>query len=278
MRVLAPRGTNFVEITARMHKKEGKNRMATVAKSVALGIDIGGTGIKGAPVDTRTGKLLDERFRVETPKGAKVAEVCRAAAEVVKHFKWKGPIGCTLPSVVQRGVVRTAANISEKWIGVNGARVLTQALKNRVVLLNDADAAGIAEMRFGAGKGEDGLVAVVTLGTGIGTAIFCGGKLIPNSELGHLIIDGKDAEELASNRVREEEDLSWKDWAKQVERYLQYLESLLWPEVILIGGGVSKQASKFIPRISVRAKLLPAKLLNSAGIIGAAMIATNKDL
>lgn len=238
---------------------------------IVLGIDIGGTGIKGSLVDTGRGKLIEERHRIDTPKGGKVEDIAASVAEIVKHFSWKGRIGCTLPAVVQSGVVRTAANISKKWIGVNGITLLSKVTKCPVTLLNDADAAGIAEMKFGAGKGRSGVVLLVTLGTGIGTALFIDGRLVPNTELGHLIIRDKDAEEFASNRVREEHDLSWKKWAKNVDTYLDYIESLIWPNCIIIGGGVSKSADKFIPRMSINAKVLPAKLLNDAGIVGAAL-------
>lgn len=242
-------------------------------KGIVLGIDIGGTGIKGAPVDTRTGKLLAERHRIETPKGASVKDITAAVKAIADHFSWKGRIGCTIPGVVQRGVVRTAANISKEWIGTNGVSALKRATKCSCALLNDADAAGLAEAKFGAGKNNTGLVAVVTLGTGIGTALVNNGSLIPNSELGHLILNGKDAEEIASNRVREENDLEWDEWAKGVESYLQYFESLIWPDLYIIGGGVSKKSEKFLPKIKTRAKLTPAKLKNDAGIIGAALYA-----
>lgn len=242
-------------------------------KGVVLGIDIGGTGIKGAPVDIKTGKLLAERMRVETPKGAGVREIISAVKAIVAHFSWEGRIGCTIPGVVQRGVVRTAANISKEWINTNGAAALHRATKCKCSLLNDADAAGLAEARFGAGKKNSGLVAVVTLGTGIGTALVSQGCVVPNSELGHLIIDGKDAEEIASNRAREEGGLEWDDWAKGVEKYLRYFDSLIWPDLIIIGGGVSKKAEKFLPKITTRVKVVPAKLKNDAGIIGAAVYA-----
>lgn len=236
-----------------------------------LGIDIGGTGIKGAPVDTLRGKLLAERFRVDTPRPANPKSVAASVNEVVKHFKWKGPIGITLPAVVKNGQVYTAANIDKGWIGLDGQGFLSKAIKLPVVLLNDADAAGIAEMKFGAGKNKDGLVVIVTLGTGIGTALFYNGHLVPNSELGHIEVDGRDAERRASNRVREEKELGWKEWGKNVNRYLTTLEALLWPTMFLIGGGVSKKADKFLPHLKLDAPVQPAQLLNDAGIIGAAL-------
>lgn len=241
-----------------------------------LGIDIGGTGVKGAPVNVATGEFAAERFRVETPRPATPEAVADAARQIAQHFQWKGPIGCTLPSVVKRGVVMTAANIDPSWIGIDGEQLFTRTLKNPVVLMNDADAAGIAEMTFGAGRGEEGLVAVVTLGTGIGTALFNQRVLVPNSELGHLEINGKDAERTASNRVRELKELSWKKWSKNVTKYLSSLESLLWPDLFIIGGGVSKKGDKFIPRLDVRAPVVAAQLQNDAGIVGAAMAAYNK--
>jgi polyphosphate glucokinase len=241
-----------------------------------LGIDVGGTGIKGAPVDAGTGKLLAERFRVDTPKPATPRAIAQSIQKLILHFAWKGPIGITLPAVVQKGVVCSAANIDRGWIGLNAEQFLGKLLKQPVVVLNDADAAGLAEATFGAGKGVKGLVMLVTLGTGIGSALVFDGKLIPNSELGHLIIRGKDAEHRASNRVREERDLSWKKWSKRVGEYLVSIENLLWPELIVIGGGVSKDAKKFLPRIDTRTKLVAAKLLNEAGIIGAALKASGR--
>lgn len=240
-----------------------------------LGIDIGGTGIKGAPVDIEKGILIHERFRVETPRQANPARVAACVKQVVAHFKWKGPVGITLPSVVREGRVLTAANIDKSWIGLEGERFFSKCLKLPVTLLNDADAAGIAEMKFGAGRRKSGLVMIVTLGTGIGTALFYNGHLVPNSELGHLETDGMDAELFASNRIREENDLSWKKWSKQVNRYLTTLQSLLWPDLFIIGGGVSKKAEKFIPRLKLQVPVVPARLLNDAGIIGAALAAPN---
>jgi polyphosphate glucokinase len=238
-----------------------------------LGIDIGGTGIKGAPVNIEKGRLVTERFRLETPKKASPKDVVNTVAEVVKHFQWKGPVGCTLPSVVIRGEVLTAANIDKSWIGLNAESLLGEQLgtKRHIRVLNDADAAGIAEMQFGAGRGKKGLVIMVTLGTGIGSALFFNGVLVPNSEIGHLELDGKDAELRASNRVREDKDLSWKKWGKRVNEYLLRLEALLWPEYFIIGGGVSKEFSKYGQYLETRADVLPAMLLNDAGIVGAAL-------
>ena len=236
-----------------------------------LGIDIGGTGIKGAPVDVDKGVLVKERHRIPTPHPATPKAVAEVVAEIVRHFNWKGKIGCTFPAVVRHGVVGTAANVDQAWIGTDGRALLERRTKCAVTFLNDADAAGVAEMSFGAGKGHDGVVILVTLGTGIGSAIFLDGKLVPNTEIGHLEIRGKDAELRASERIREKKGLSWKKWAKNVDEYLRTVERLFSPDLILIGGGVSKKAEKFIPKLNVQAKVVPAKMLNEAGIIGAAL-------
>lgn len=245
-------------------------------RDIILGIDIGGTGIKGAPVDCKTGKLADERFRVETPKGATPRAVLGAVREITEHFRWRGRVGCTLPAVVRHGVVCTAANIHKSWIGTQADRLFHQGLRCHTTVVNDADAAGVAEMHFGAGKGRKDLVFIVTLGTGIGTAIFQNRILVPNSELGHLRMGDEEAEHIASNRVREELNLSWSEWAKQVSKYLRYVESLFWPDLFIIGGGVSKKADKFLPKIKTETPLVAAKLLNNAGIVGAAILASGK--
>lgn len=238
-----------------------------------LGIDVGGTGIKGAPVDTETGELLADRFRLRTPSPADPEAVAKTVAEVVRHFDFNGPIGCGFPAVVQHGVVKTAANIHKSWIGDNARTRFEDATGRTFTVANDADVAGLAEMRLGAGKGCGGTVLVVTLGTGIGTALFVDGKLVPNTELGHIEIDGKDAEKRASESAREREELSWKKWAKRVDRYLDAMHAYLWPELIIIGGGVSKKHDKFIPLLSVDAEVVPAALRNEAGIVGAALSA-----
>ncbi|NDC39036.1 MAG: ROK family protein, partial [Proteobacteria bacterium] len=243
-----------------------------------LGIDIGGTGIKGAPIDTTTGRLLQERIRFDTPDPASPKNVARVVQQIVAHFKWRGPIGCTLPAVVKEGVVLTAANIDSKWLGCNAEALLRKATKRQVVVINDADAAGVAELHFGAGLHRKGLVVMVTLGTGIGTALLFNRELIPNSEFGHLELNGKDAERSASNRVREHKELSWHKWGKQVNNYLCALEALLWPDLFIIGGGVSKKFPKFSTYLNCKAKVLPAKLLNDAGIVGAAVCAAPRAL
>jgi polyphosphate glucokinase len=237
-----------------------------------LGIDIGGTGIKGAPVDTSTGELLAERLRIPTPQPATPGAVAETVAEIGRHFDWTGPIGATFPAVVKDGVVHTAANVDESWIGVDAARVLSDAAGAPVTVMNDADAAGMAEMEFGAGKGRMDTVIVVTLGTGIGSALFSRGHLVPNTELGHLRIRGKDAERRAAASVREARKLSWTQWAKRLNEYFAHLEALLWPDLIVIGGGVSKRSDRFLPLVKTRAELVPARLLNEAGIVGAAVV------
>jgi polyphosphate glucokinase len=238
-----------------------------------LGIDIGGSGIKGAPVDTEHGVLLAERYRIPTPQPATPDAVGDVVAEVAKYFEWSGPIGCTLPSVVQYGIVHSAANIDKSWIGTDGHLLLQQKTGCRVILLNDADAAGIAEMKFGAGKGHMGVVMMLTFGTGIGSALFLDGRLVPNTELGHLEMRGKDAEQRASDQARTMKGLSWEKWAKRVDEYLDRLEALFSPDLFIIGGGVSKKHEKFVPLLNTRAQIVTAQLLNEAGIVGAALAA-----
>ena len=239
-----------------------------------LGIDIGGTGIKGAPVDTDTGELVAPRHRIPTPQPATTASVTATVRDVAAHFNWEGPIGATFPAVVKGGVVHTAANVDKSWIGADAAALFTEAIRSPVIVVNDADAAGIAEVQVGAGKDRPGTVLVVTLGTGIGSALFRDGDLVPNTELGHVQIRGKDAERRAAESVREREQLSWKQWAKRVNEYFATIENLLWPDLIIVGGGVSKKHDKFFPLLETRAELVPAALLNEAGIVGAALAAS----
>ncbi|MFI6482158.1 polyphosphate--glucose phosphotransferase [Nonomuraea sp. NPDC050663] len=233
-----------------------------------LGIDIGGSGIKGAPVDLEKGELADERLRIPTPQPAKPEAVAEVVGEIVKHFDATGPIGVTFPGVVVDGVVRTAANVHHSWVGVDAGELFGGA-----VVLNDADAAGVAEMTFGEGRDRKGVVLMLTFGTGIGSALFVDGTLVPNTELGHLELHGKDAEHRASDRVREEHDMSWDKWAERVEEYLLHVEMLFSPSVIIIGGGVSKKADKFLPHVKLSTPVVPASLQNQAGIVGAAMAA-----
>jgi len=238
-----------------------------------FGLDVGGSGIKGAPVNISSGELLGERFRIPTPQPATPAEVLAIAAQVVTHWDWQGPIGCGFPAVVKDGVVYTAANIAPEWIGFDLKAGLQQAIGRPVQVLNDADAAGLAEMRWGAGRNVDGVVLMVTLGTGIGTALFVKGHLVPNTELGHIEIRGKEAEDRAADRIREQKQLTWKQYAKRVDEYLLAIERLLWPDLIIIGGGVSKLADNFVPRLTVRTPIIPAQMFNNAGIAGAALAA-----
>jgi polyphosphate glucokinase len=237
-----------------------------------LGIDIGGTGIKAAPVDTAIGQLTAERQKVPTPHPATPDAVVGVVAQLVKDLGWTGPAGITFPGVVVDGVIHTAANVDHSWIGVDAVKAFEAATKLTVTVLNDADAAGAAEMRFGAGKGVGGTVLLLTFGTGIGSALFTDGVLVPNTEFGHIEIRGKDAEKRASELVREEHDLSWDDWAGRVDEYLAHMEALLSPRLIIIGGGISRKSEKFVPLLTgLRAAVVPATLHNDAGIVGAAL-------
>jgi polyphosphate glucokinase len=238
-----------------------------------LGVDIGGSGIKGAPVDVIKGVLTAERQRFATPQPSVPEAVGQVVAELVQNFSWQGPIGCTFPAVVKAGVTYTAANVDSAWIGFNGQKLLAEKTGCSVLLLNDADAAGIAEMEFGAGRGHSGVVMMLTFGTGIGSAIFVNGVLVPNTELGHIEIRGKDAEDRASDRIRTEKDLSWEKWADRVNEYLGRMEQLFSPDLFIIGGGVSKKHTLFLPLLQTKAEVVPAQLLNEAGIIGAALAA-----
>ncbi len=244
-----------------------------------LGIDIGGSGIKGAPVDLEAGAFSHERLRIETPSVSTPENVARVVKEVADHFAditGDSPVGITVPAVVTHGVVRTAANIDNSWIDTDAEKLLSDIVGRDVTVLNDADAAGIAELHYGAAKDQNGTVIVATLGTGIGTVILVNGVLLPNTELGHLELDGYDAESKASSAARENEDLSWKAWAVRLQRYFSHLENLFWPDLIVIGGGVSKKAEKFLPRLELRTPIVPAKLLNDGGIIGSAWQATHR--
>ena len=244
----------------------------------ALGIDIGGTGIKAAPVDVTTGKLLADRLKVDTPRPALPDQVADQVKELTTAFNWSGPVGITFPGVVIGGVTGTAANLDPAWIGLNTAEFLGKATGNLVRVMNDADAAGVAEMTFGAGADERGTVLMLTFGTGIGSALFIKGILVPNTEFGHVEIRGRDAEERASERAKNLHDLSWSKWAEHVDEYLKHIEALLSPDLIIVGGGVSRQSEKWVPRLTgIRARIVPAAMLNDAGIVGAAM-ATSSDL
>jgi polyphosphate glucokinase len=240
----------------------------------ALGIDIGGSGVKGAPVDVMTGELLGERYRLPTPVPATPNAVIGAIVEIVQHFDWSGPIGCGYPGIVKHGVTYTAANVDATWVGYDLQQGLERITQGSAQVINDADAAGIAEMEFGAGRGRRGMVMIITLGTGIGVSAFIDGRLIPNLELGHIEIEGRDAESRASVAARDREELSWKKWAKRLDRYFATLESLMSPDLFIIGGGVSKDWEKFVPLFDmVTVEIVPATLRNNAGIVGAAMAA-----
>ena len=242
-------------------------------RAVVLGIDIGGSGIKGAPVDIEEGRLLEERRRIPTSRPANPDKVADVVAELVRHFAWSGAVGCTFPGVIKQGVVHTAVNIHDSWVGIDSQSLFGQRTGCEVMVLNDADAAGIAEMRFGAGRDRQGLVIMVTLGTGIGTALFMDGRLVPNSELGHLVIRGKDAEDRASARARTTRGWSWKKWAKYLDEFLLYVEALLSPDLFVLGGGVSKKQERFVGYLTTSVPVVPAEMRNDAGIVGAALAA-----
>lgn len=237
-----------------------------------LGIDIGGSGVKGAPVDIRTGRLTAERHRIPTPSPATPKAVARVVARLVRHFEWEGPIGCTLPGRVVHGVMQTAANIDRGWIGTNAEKLFRKATGCPAVVLNDADAAGVAEMAFGAGRGRMDYVIILTVGTGIGSALFINQTLVPNTELGHLELNGHEAEKRAADSARKREKLTWAKWARRFQRYLDHIEFIFSPDLIILGGGVSrpKKFARFSGHLHTRAPLLPARLENEAGIVGAA--------
>ncbi|MHB0877920.1 MAG: polyphosphate--glucose phosphotransferase [Anaerolineae bacterium] len=238
-----------------------------------LGIDIGGTGIKAAPVDVDTGMLCCERVRRPTPDPSTPEAVADVVLEIVRQFEWDGPIGCAFPAPIKGGIMRTAANVDKAWVGVNGERLIGERTQLPVRFINDADAAGIAEMEFGAGRGQTGVVMLLTLGTGIGSAIFVNGVLLPNTELGHLPFRGRDVEAHASDRVRKEKDLDWPAWAGRLNDVLSQFEFLFYPDLFIIGGGVSRKYDKFLPLLHTEAKVVPAQMLNDAGIVGAALAA-----
>jgi polyphosphate glucokinase len=236
-----------------------------------LGIDVGGSAVKGAIVDLQTGTLISARKRLETPKPAGPKEIAHLVARIVRHFKWKGAVGCGMPGPIKDGKVLALANLDKAWIGTRAFEIYSEACGCPVTVVNDADAAGLAEMRYGAGKDRKGVVVLATLGTGIGTSVFVDGILVPNTEFGQMELRGKPAELFASARVRKAKDLSWKAWSKRVNEYFCALENVLWPDVIIIGGGVSRKASRFLPAIKTRATVMAATLGNEAGIVGAAL-------
>ncbi len=238
-----------------------------------LGVDVGGSGIKGAPVDIESGGLASPRYRIKTPSSAKPQPMAEIVKEVVGHFDWHGPVGIGFPAVIRQGVARSAGNIHKSWIGTNAHDLFAEATGCPLRVLNDADAAGLAEMAFGAGRGRDGVVLIVTIGTGLGTALFTDGILVPNCELGHIEIRGKDAETRATDAARKHKDMSWKKWGEHFNEFLQTLERLISPDLFILGGGTSKKYEKFRKYINVDAEVVPAQLLNEAGIVGAALAA-----
>jgi polyphosphate glucokinase len=238
-----------------------------------IGIDFGGSGIKAAPVDLTLGDFATERQRIDTPQPSTPEAVATVMVELVSKFPdATGPVGVTVPGVVRNGVVHSAANIDKGWIGTDADALLTERLNRDVHVVNDADAAGVAELRYGAAKGRGGLVILTTLGTGIGSAMLYDGVLVPNSELGHLEIDGHVAEKRAAASIKTSEDLSWEEWAARLTTYYRTLEKLFSPDLFVVGGGVSKDADKFMPLIDIDTEIIPATLRNRAGIIGAAVI------
>ncbi|GAA3746353.1 ROK family protein [Leifsonia bigeumensis] len=246
--------------------------------TTAVGIDIGGTGIKGAIVDVATGELLTDRMKLPTPAGGKpddILDTVLALFDELGEVSDDAPVGVCFPAIVLHGRTMSAANVSKKWIGLEAEKLFEQKLGRDIHFVNDADAAGVAEARYGAARGAKGLTILTTLGTGIGSAMLFDGELIPNSELGHLELDGHDAEHLASTSAKEKEDLSWQDWAKRLQRYYEHLELLFSPDLILVGGGISKSSEEFLPLLDLRTPIRPATLRNNAGIVGAAALAVS---
>lgn len=244
---------------------------------VSVGIDIGGTGIKAALVDVKLGELVGERLRVETPPGGRPDEIAKVVRALLENLDPKGlakSVGICFPAVVQHGVTLSAANVSKEWINLDADKLFTRVVGREVHLINDADAAGVAEMKFGAGRKETGLAILTTLGTGIGTALFINGELVPNTELGHLEIDGVDYETKAAFSAKEREELSWEQWAERLQRYYEKLEALFTPDLFIVGGGVSKEHELFLPLLKLKTSIVPAVLKNNAGIIGAARVAS----
>jgi len=239
-------------------------------------VDIGGSGIKGCVVDLDRGELVGERLRIETPQPAVPDAVYGVVADIVDRFSWTGRVGITYPGVMKHGVAFTAANVDKSWIGTDVAGAMDARIPGTVQTLNDADAAGLAEVTYGAGKGKRGLVLMLTFGTGIGSALFIDGALVPNCEFGHIEVDGVDGEKAASANAKDRDDLNYVQWAKRVDRYLDTLEKAIWPDLIIVGGGVSKKSQKWVPLLSTRTAVVPAQLLNDAGIVGAALAAEQR--
>jgi polyphosphate glucokinase len=245
----------------------------------AVGIDIGGTGIKGAVIDADTGELLTERIKLDTPKGGEPDDIVKVVVEIVDQLKVEKdvPVGVCFPAIILKGKTMSAANVSKKWIGLEAEKLFEKALGRDIRFVNDADAAGVAEVRYGAAKDVDGVVILTTLGTGIGSALIYNGVLVPNTELGHLEVDGKDAEKKASYSAKERDDLSYKEWAKRLQKYYSVVEALFSPDLFIVGGGVSKSWEEFLPLLDLHAPIVPAKLRNNAGILGAAALAIRQE-
>ncbi len=241
-----------------------------------LGIDVGGSGIKGAVVDTKKGELITDRYRLDTPRSRKPIPMAKVVAKVANHFSWQGPIGCGFPTVIQHGVAKRQGNLHDKWVNTDIEALFSEHTGCLITVINDADAAGLAEMNFGAGRGQDGVVIIITIGTGLGTAVFTSGHLVPSTEFGHIEMNCFDAEEQASDAIRKKEDLSWQEWAERFDQYLTQLNTLFWPDLIILGGGVSKKFNRFESYLTVPVKIVPAQLLNEAGIVGAALAAKKK--
>jgi len=259
-------------IVARGDQVPGRRRTTTTA----FGVDIGGSGIKGAIVDLDKGDLATERVKYLTPHPSTPEAVAEVVARLVKEAGWSGDLGATFPAVIKNGVAKSAANVDKSWIGTDVDKVFTDITHCDVTVLNDADAAGIAEARFGAAKGVKGVVILLTFGTGIGSALLLDGQLVPNTELGHLEVDGSDAEKKASSAAKDNEGLSFKQWSKRVQKYLTHVEKLFTPDLFVVGGGVSKNSDKWVPLLDLKTPIKPAELLNNAGIVGAAMAAHEK--
>ncbi len=243
-----------------------------------LGIDIGGSGIKGAPVDLTTGELLADRLRIPTPQPSRPEAVAEIVKQITEHFAdlCEGPVGVTFPGVVTGGVTRTAANVDKRWIGLDADTLFEEATGRSFSVINDAQAAVMAEVRYGAGRHVDGMILMLTFGTGIGSGLTYRGISMPGIEFGHVRIDGVDAEVNASANARDREGWSWSQWTKRVNVYLEHIENMIWPDLIIVGGGVSEKAEKWLPKIKTRAPIVPAELTNEAGIVGAALIARQK--
>lgn len=241
-----------------------------------LGLDIGGSGIKGAIVDTTKGKLITDRYRIPTPKPATPEKVADTVKEICKHFSWKGKCGAGFPAVVQQGIVKTAANIDKSWIGTNAEKLFSKKTNCSFKIINDADAVGIAEYKYAYRVNKKGLCLIITIGTGLGSALINNGKLVPNTEFGHIEIEGKIAEHWASDAARKRDDLKWKEWAKRFNVYLNKIAALTWPNLIVLGGGASKKFDKYSKYIDCPVRIEPAQMLNEAGIIGAAYLANNE--